>query len=592
MNKNGDPTGTKGHNPNNFANNPDVHAKAIEARKSTKSKTKRATTQAITKSPAITQGRHKRITPEVQNEIREKLTTPDKNGKVFMSQFIDNFLKEAKSDPNSRAGMLLASSLFNEKLLETLDSEVNKQMNRDIAFAEYQIRNTLYDKQQTVYDNTQDKKILIINSRRTGKTELAGRLLARRILRPDQHCVYINRSFDAAVRQIYHPLENALGAICQKYNGTINGGKIDFDNGSWILIIGNNNIADINKLRGEKLSLIIIDEIAHQRNIMQLIREVIGPAMIDYADSQLIMVGTPPRNKSNYVIEMWNNPNIKKYNWDFRENPFIPNRETVLDEVCKDYNTTIDDPFIQREYLGVVGAFDDSARTYKTIQTYEALPDTTWDYCFIGVDYGFEDKAAVLTMLCNKKRKEAYIVREWTEEKKTPNEIAMEVVSQYEEAQKKYKIARKPTVIADTNEKGISWSLYKEFHIPDVRNAYKYDKDLAIEQLAQWLANGSIQVSKDTILEDELENTLWKRDEETDEIIHEIDEEAYHGNLTYALLYASRQFAADVMEQSMASIGEAKPINDTSAIGKVANANSNDVPDIFLQQNRNRGVIR
>jgi hypothetical protein len=103
---------TKENTPHNFANDKAM-ASANGKKKDSK---KAAATQAITKSPAIVEGRHKRITPEIQDEIREKLIAKDSKGHSYITNFIDAFLKEAKSDPNSRAGMLLASTLFDERL--------------------------------------------------------------------------------------------------------------------------------------------------------------------------------------------------------------------------------------------------------------------------------------------------------------------------------------------------------------------------------------------------------------------------------------------------------------------------------------------
>ena len=51
---------------------------------------------------------------------------------------------------------------------------------------------------------------------------------------------------------------------------------------------------------------------------------------------------------------------------------------------------------------------------------------------------------------------------------------------------------------------------------------------------------------------------VWKRDEETDQIIHELDDDSYHGNAMFAVLYASRQFAYDVM----GLIAENKPAKE------------------------------
>jgi len=46
---------------------------------------------------------------------------------------------------------------------------------------------------------------------------------------------------------------------------------------------------------------------------------------------------------------------------------------------------------------------------------------------------------------------------------------------------------------------------------------------------------------------EDCEYTMWKRDEETDKIIHEIDDDIWHPNALMALLYVSRQFAFEIM---------------------------------------------
>lgn len=550
MNKSGNKRGEADNNKQNFKND-----KTLASKAGRKPKTKQAAIQAITKSSAISEnvkkegkGHVKRITPEIQNEIREKLTAPDDKGHTYINDFIDNFLKEAKKDPNSRSGMLLASALFSEKLLATLDEEVNKQMNRDISFADYNIRKTLYDKQQEVYDNNQDKVIVVINSRRTGKTEVAGRLLAKRILKPDQHCVYINRSFDAAVRQIQRPLETALAAASVHYEGTINGGKIEFDNGSWILILGNNNAADTNKLRGEKLALVVCDECGHQRHLRELIQEVVQPATIDYADSQIIFTGTPPRTKTHFIHDLWHNPKVKKYHWTFMDNPFLPNRDKVIEEACNMYGVSPDSNFIRREYFGDMEAYDLEAIYIKHFEKKEAPKDILYSHAYVCVDFGYEDKAAVVGMLADKNTKTLYIVKDWSEAKKGIVEISQKVVEMVDYLKKNYKIDREIRVITDTNEKSASQDLYTTYHIPNVCLAYKYDKDYALDQLSDWWHSGTVVVSENaTATIEDAENMIWKRDEDTDKIIHELDDEAYHGNAMFAILYGSRQFAYDVM---------------------------------------------
>ena len=502
----------------------------------------------------------RRVQPEIDQAIQDKLFSRDTSGKTFITSFISKCIDEAKKDPNSRMGVYMADKIFGSgDLITRLDAEVNKAMARDTAFQQYQIRNTLYDKQQEVYDNSTDKFMIVINSRRSGKTELMGRLLAKRVCRPDQHCVYINRSFDAAVRQIQKPLETALEAAGLHYRGTINGGKIEFDNGSWILIVGNNNASDVNKLRGEKLALVLCDECGHMRHLRELINEIIAPATMDYADSQIVMVGTPPRTRNGFVQELWEKGNIKKYHWTFKDNPFIPNKDNVIQEACEMFGISPDSNFIKREYLGDMYAYDTEAIYVKHYDKAEPDKNKLYSHAYVGVDWGYEDKAAVVGMLADKNAKKLYIVKDWSEAKKGIVEISQRVQEMVEYLKNNYRLDREPQVICDTNEKSAAQDLYTTYHIPNVMLAYKYDLNYALDQLSDWFTASTVVVSsnaKATI--EDADNMIWKRNEDTDQIVHELDDDSYHGNAMFAVLYASRQFAYDVM----GLIAENKPAKE------------------------------
>lgn len=491
----------------------------------------------------------RRVQPEIDQAIQDKLFSRDTSGKTFITSFISKCIDEAKKDPNSRMGIYMADKIFGSgDLITRLDAEVNKAMARDTAFQQYQIRNTLYDKQQEVFDNSTDKFIIVINSRRSGKTEMMGRLLAKRVCKPDQHCVYINRSFDAAVRQIQKPLETALEAAGLHYKGTINGGKIEFDNGSWILIVGNNNAADVNKLRGEKIALCLCDECGHMRHLRELMNEIIGPATMDYADSQIIMVGTPPRTKNGFVQELWEKGKVRKYHWTFKDNPFIPNKDNVIQEACEMFGVSPDSNFIKREYYGDMYAYDTEAIYIKHYDKAEPDKDKLYSHAYVGVDWGYEDKAAVVGMLADKNAKKLYVVKDWSEAKKGIVEISQRVQEMVEYLKNNYRLDREPQVICDTNEKSAAQDLYTTYHISNVMLAYKYDLNYALDQLSDWFTASTVVISpnaKATI--EDADNMVWKRDEDTDQIIHELDDDSYHGNSMFAVLYASRQFAYDVM---------------------------------------------
>lgn len=535
---------SKANNPNNFANN-----KALASSAGKKgNKAKSAATQAVTKSPAIVSGRHKRVTPEIQEQIREKLLGTETNGHSYITNFIDSFLKEAKKDPNSQAARMLAQSMFNPELLSSLDEQLNKQMAKDNEFLLYRIRNTLYDKQAEVFDNNIDQTIIMICTRRAGKTELNARLLLKDCTKANHHALYLNRSFDNAVRQLGKPLDDLLMKLDMPHTGQVSSGFIQFDNGSDITLSGYNNKGDIDRYRGGKYSLIILDEISHLRSPKVLIEEVLEPAQIDFGkEAQMIFTGTPPRNKVNYARDLWNNPKIKHYHWSFMNNPYIPDKEDVIQKICEKHGVSIDSAFIQREYFGNMDAVDEDSMIFRGYRTYNELPqNVSFDKAYVGVDFGFEDAAAVISGVVYNKT--LYIIDQWSEKHQPISVLCEEVKRQYDNL-KKMPLKQDPWVITDTNVKEGAYELQATYKIPNVFCAYKYDKDVAIEQLAEFMRTDKILIPNkpDGILYIEAENTLWKRDDETDEITHEIDDDALHPNALMALLYVSRQFAYEIL---------------------------------------------
>ena len=518
--------------------------KANKASHSASAEKKRKATLAATNAIKNTLGFSGRLTPIVQDYLRDILMEKDGSGKTYLQNYLLTFLNEAKTNPNSHASAMLAQAVFSNDLFTRLDDEINRQMAKDIQFQEFRIRQTLYNKQQEVFD-CKDKLIECMCSRRVGKTELAGRLLAKRVVRPNQHCVYINRSFDAAARQINKPLMDALAQTDLHWTGTCSGGKLEFENGSWILILGNHNIADIDKIRGEKVALCILDESGHMKNMKQLMQEVISPAMMDYEDSQLFMIGTPPRVPNTYAQEMWNNASVTHFHWTYLDNPFLPNRENVLDEVCKLYSVAPDSPFIKREFQGDMSAYDYEAMPFHNNIKYDKLPEGPYDRAYIGVDYGYGDEAAVVSLVV--KDKKMYITDCWAQSKKTVTELCDEIQRQLDNLKKLPLANTQPQIICDTNEGAITAELYYQRHMPNVATAYKYDKYYALCMLSEWLRNGTILTPQDSYINYEAEHTVWKRDPETDKMENELDDDVFHPNALMAVLYVSRQFAYEVL---------------------------------------------
>lgn len=493
----------------------------------------------------------RKITLEATKAIRDRMFAVNpKTGLTYYESFIDAYMKDALEDPSGRCGQTLASGLFNPDTMKMLDQEVDNAMAKQQEFATFRIRQTLYHEQQQVFDDTTSRKIMVITSRRAGKTSLNARLLIRNSLAPKSPALYLNKTFANAITQMYDivmELLPASGLTVKK--ASKNEGLIEFTNGSSIRFGGVNDVSAIDKYRGFKFRLVIIDEIGHIKNGKYLIDEVLTPATSDYTDSQMVFTGTPPRVK-NYSVELWES-NIRKYHWTAETNPFIPDFHEFIERVCSEKGLTVDDPFIQREYYGNMTAWDTEAMVFSGYRQYDdsALnyddPDFHPTKAYVGLDWGFRDSFAVVSFLMDPVRKKAKVYDCFSMSNVGADQKKAVIRKKYLDALErlgKYG-SDKVKIVCDTNEPDVAYDLYNE-GLP-VEKAYKVDMMNDVESLAAHLRTGRIMVpgkwTEDTSdLVKDFNRTVYRRNPETDELMNEIDDDTYHPNAAHALRYAAR----------------------------------------------------
>lgn len=499
----------------------------------------------------------KRVNKAIKNLVYEQLKQDLLNGdsakqKPYYQTFLNNYLKQALKDPNGRPATTIASMIFTPDVLTALDASHEREMANDINFALYKLNEDYFQEQRDVLvEINHSKKILVCCSRRAGKSYFcAGAIVKSALKNPGSRIIYINLTFKNAVKQIWDNVIKASEETgLQIDKSSKNDGEIEWVNGSSLRIKGNSNNAEADTLRGEsKVSLVVIDEAFHQKNMEYAINEVIMPFLADLGDKATILcTGTPPRIPHTYMEKLWSNDKTwRHYHWTAENNPHIPDFEKFIEEVCKAKGLTKDAPFIQREYYGVIGAYDTEAMVFKNYQTYTELPTSfTANRIAIGCDWGFSDYNSIITVAYNTQSGEAYVIEEKKFNKATVSEIITEVKRSYEAAKNRFGIDD-IQILCDTNEQSITYELYANQHLP-AYNAYKYDKASAIAQLSDWLRSGKIKVNaNDIYLKDEFERTLYKRDEDDDSILPEIDDDIFHPDAIMALLYASRTIAFDM----------------------------------------------
>lgn len=490
----------------------------------------------------------------IKNQIYEELRQQLAGGNdAYYKGFIDKYLKEAKKNPNSGAGHTIASFIFQQDILDKLDEQHQKEMAEDVEYIQYKLFKQFFKEQREVlYEINHSKRIAVCCSRRAGKTDLASGAINIAAMIPNTRIIYVNLTYTNALNQIFdNTVERSEKSGLVITNSSKSSGEIEWANGSSLRICGNSNNAEIDKLRGEKrVSLVIIDEFFHQRNMEYAINEVIGPLMLDISNSTILCLGTPPRIPKTYGERVWTaEKGWKKFHWTAEENPYIPNYDEFIEELCKNKGITKDAPFIRREYYGEIGAYDTEAQVMKDYKTYskDAPLDFVPDKIAIGIDWGFSDNNAIISLAYNNEK--ARVI----EERKFNRASASEIIKQVQEVysnSKKFLIENNKnanigdvSLYCDTNAKELVYELYSVQKLP-AYCAYKYNKQLAISQMSEFCRTGQIVVPEDGILSDEFDRILYKRDDE-DNILPEIDEDLYHGDAFYALLYAVRQMWFD-----------------------------------------------
>lgn len=530
------------------------------------------------------------IRTAIYDELKTMLLKDNSKGQAYYSEFIEKFLNEAKKYPNSKAGVTVANTIFQQELLTMLDEQHQKEMDKNRDFQKFRIIQELFAEQREVlYEVNHSRRILACCSRRAGKTDAASACIDYASVIPNSRIIYINLTFTNAINQIWQTtIDRATKAGLSIKSSSKAEGTIEFSNGSSLRIMGNSNSSEIEKLRGEsKVSLIILDEFFHQKCLEYGVNEVIAPLMVDRPDCTLLCIGTPPRLAKTYGEKCWNEKGWKKFHWTMFDNPYIPDPEGYLKEYCENKGITIDSPFVQREFYGKIGVYDTEALVFKGRQTYNKYDhQTPITDIAIGVDYGYSDYTAIISIAYNKRTKKAWVIQESKFNRAGVSEIIDKIKQHYEYAKtimKENNINNEHiTIWADTNEESITKDLIVKYKLPAF-NCYKYDKVYAIEMLAEELRTGRMVIPHNGILDEEMEQILYQRDDE-DNILPQLDEEiGIHPDAMMALLYASRKVFFDFDYDI--GFKESKPqtsnyiTDDSGTIVDIVNSSNGDFED-------------
>lgn len=283
-----------------------------------------------------------------------------------------------------------------------------------------------------------------------------------------------------------------------------------FWNGSKVLIGGAKDTQEIEKYRGIKAQLVVLDEAqSFKPFIKELIQDILEPALGDY-QGKMMVTGTPNPTCKGFFHDA---SNLKKgfekwgsFHWTLKENVKFPafvdgtvTYEELIQNILEDRGVTRDDSAFRREYLGE-WAQDNDALVYNCPEEGRVCDKEDghdWDY-ILAYDTGFRDDDAFAVVGYSKTCKTAYLVESLSIEKKFDEDgkvidrgfsEAMDVIRDLND------VYRFKEIIFDPTEAGLKTAteIRRRYGI-NMKSAEKGNKQATIAFLNDDLRTGRLKV--------------------------------------------------------------------------------------------------
>ena len=164
-----------------------------------------------------------------------------------------------------------------------------------------------------------------------------------------------------------------------------------------------------------------------------------------------------------------------------------------------------------------------------------------------GLDFGFEDADAfaVVAYSLNPKNREHWVLYQYKQRRESVTELAAAVKEAIRLTLSFPEVQALPhqeiNISSDFGGGGkqIAWELYQQHGIKCFEPAIKSEKKLAVDLLRDEVVEGRIKMRTESPLEEEMTRIIWQRDAR-DRIIREIDDDAYHPDALWSVIYALR----------------------------------------------------
>lgn len=233
------------------------------------------------------------------------------------------------------------------------------------------------------------RRIVVLSSGRAGKTAGMRRRLLRRLVRKrGAKCLFIAKSAPAAEELMWTPLKEtaaALGLDARFREDRLRMTLVK--NGSTLRLVGADDTAEIDKLRGQPFDEVDIDEAAshNPERLQYLIEQAVGPRLGDYKGT-LVLGGTPGALLRGFFYDLTKDY-VSTKGWSFHwwnmemAAPHVPAIANAWEEALeqKANNGWSDQhPTWLREYMGRWAA-DDTQMVFRYQSEKDGQPWNQWE---------------------------------------------------------------------------------------------------------------------------------------------------------------------------------------------------------------------
>ena len=361
------------------------------------------------------------------------------------------------------------------------------------------------------------KKKLARCSRRAGKTHLAAVGLISAAVNNDNLLVpYITLSIKNARRIVWTTLREIERQWAFGMEFLENSLTVRFPNGSQIIMGGCQDANEIEKFRGPKYALAVIDEAQSIKSstLATLIDDILEPASLDL-DGAIWMFGTPAASAAGFFYDAneLKSSAWESHAWTLLDNPHLPGAQDWLNRKMEENSWSESDATFRREYRGE-WVRDENSLVYQfnsKRNLCNELPEEDFHFA-LGVDLGFIDSTAFVVIGWSDIHPETYVLEVSKYQHLTSDDIGKKI----KWLDGEYEFER---IVADTGGLGkmVVEEMSKRFSL-NILPAQKRAKHDHIELLNSDFKKGKLQIldtEENQQLIDELELLEWDLNERT-----------------------------------------------------------------------------